>query len=289
MTDPSPTPSPHEPLRPTAAASPGRGPAPAPEAPPRRRPLAHVCLESRYRKLTRELPQTIFWCPECKGNRRRRRDCARCQGFGKLTKDSVQELIGRRLLPAFRARDGRFHGAGREDMDVLMLGRGRPFVYEVVGPRHLDVDLEALRQQITESSGGRIELLPFVRVPRARIVELKEGKFAKVYRARVAVDADVPADVVAALKGRRLTIVQRTPKRVAHRRADLEREREVEILAAEPVAARELRLEVQCAHGTYVKEWISGEEGRTQPALPAIANAPCRCETLDVLEILTGE
>ena len=26
-----------------------------------------------------------------------------------------------------------------------MLGHGRPFVYEVIGPRNFDVDLEALR------------------------------------------------------------------------------------------------------------------------------------------------
>ena len=31
----------------------------------------------------------------------------------------------------FRAAAVKFHGAGREDMDVRMLGRGRPFILEV--------------------------------------------------------------------------------------------------------------------------------------------------------------
>ena len=53
----------------------------------------------------------------------------------------MQELVARQLLPAYRARSGKFHGAGREDIDVRMLGRGRPFVFEVVGPRRHDVDL----------------------------------------------------------------------------------------------------------------------------------------------------
>jgi len=31
----------------------------------------------------------------------------------------------------------KFHGAGREDIDVRMLGRGRPFILEVINPRTL--------------------------------------------------------------------------------------------------------------------------------------------------------
>ena len=69
------------------------------------RPRSTLYLESRYRKLRRGLPQTIFYCPKCKGDRRRRRGCEACEGFGKLTKDSVQELIGRRVIPQMQAKD----------------------------------------------------------------------------------------------------------------------------------------------------------------------------------------
>src|SRR6187549_658129 len=96
-----------------------------PTAAQKPQPRQNLWLESRYRKLRRGLPQTIFFCPQCKGDRRRRNGCEQCGGFGKLTKESVQELIARRLLPAMRAKAGAFHGAGREDVDVLMLGRGR--------------------------------------------------------------------------------------------------------------------------------------------------------------------
>ena len=100
-----------------------------------------VFVEGRYRKLSRDLPQTVFFCPDCKGHPRRRRDCARCEGFGKLTRDSVQELIGWVVGSAFKTRKNKFHGAGREDVNVRMLGDGRPFVMEVVAPKVLDVDL----------------------------------------------------------------------------------------------------------------------------------------------------
>lgn len=249
----------------------------------------NLWLESRYRKLRRGLPQTIFFCPKCKGDRRRRQGCEPCGGFGKLTRESVQELIGRRILPLMQAKEGRFHGAGREDIDVLMLGHGRPFVYEVVGARNPNVDLEALRLDIVARSEGQIELAPFVRVAKARVAYWKETHFDKVYRAEVAVDGAVAPDRLAAAAAFTGGVVQRTPQRVAHRRADLDRQRTLRVLS---LAGRDegiLELRVVCQHGTYVKEWISGDEGRTEPSLASLLGVACRCALLDVEEIVTDD
>ncbi|MBL9077753.1 MAG: hypothetical protein JNL08_09625 [Planctomycetes bacterium] len=249
----------------------------------------NLWLESRYRKLRRGLPQTIFWCPDCKGDRRRRQGCARCEGFGKLTRESVQELIARRVLPTMEAKAGRFHGAGREDIDVLMLGRGRPFVFEVVGARCPDVDLEALRREIEQRAEGAIELQPFVRVPRQRLVYWKQEHFEKVYRAEVALTGTPEPAALARAASFAGAIVQRTPQRVAHRRADLDRERLLRVLSLQPRGDTVLELRVQCQHGTYVKEWISGDDARTEPSLAALLGTGCRCAVLDVEEILTDD
>jgi tRNA pseudouridine synthase 10 len=231
------------------------------------------------------LPQTVFYCPDCKGHRRRRRNCKRCEGYGKLTRDSVQELIARELLPAYRARMGKFHGAGREDIDVRMLGAGRPFVFEVVGARVLDVDVERQRARIHELHGERIQLDPFVSVSRDRIAYWKERKLDKTYRAEVVLASAAAPAAVEPLIGRSLDIRQRTPSRVAHRRADLERERRVDIVDAELLEPTRLRIDVRCVHGTYVKEWISGDDERTQPSLAELLETSCTCELLDVLDI----
>ncbi len=258
-----------------------------PAAPPR--PRSNLWLESRYRKLKRGLPQTVFFCPKCKGDHRRRRDCTECQGFGKLTKESVQELIARRMVPAFGAKYGVFHGAGREDIDVLMLGQGRPFVFEVQGARNPDVDLEALRAEIVQRAEGAIELQPFVRVPKARVAYWKETHFDKVYRAEVTIAAPVDPAVLATVRAFAGTIVQRTPQRVAHRRADLDRERALRVLDVQPRDDGALDLRVLCQHGTYVKEWISGDDARTSPSLASLLGVGCHCRVLDVEEIMTDD
>lgn len=248
-----------------------------------------LCLESRYRKLRRGLPQTVFYCPACKGDRRRARHCATCSGFGKLTRESVQELIARRLLPAFQARRGLFHGAGREDIDVLMLGRGRPFVFEVVGARCADVDLEALRAEIVARAEGAIELAPFVAVPRARIAFWKQTPFEKIYRAEVALGGEVAPAALAAAAAFDGRIAQRTPQRVAHRRADCERQRALRVLDLQRLGDGALAARLLCQHGTYVKEWISGDDGRTSPSLASLLGVPASCRQLDVEEILTDD
>ncbi|MCA8955163.1 MAG: hypothetical protein KDC87_03760 [Planctomycetes bacterium] len=248
-----------------------------------------VYLESRYRKLERGLPQTVLFCPVCKGNRRRARSCSRCEGFGKLSKDSVQELIARCVLPRLGARQGKFHGAGREDVDVLMLGRGRPFVFEVVGA-HREFDLAELDRQLAERLAGRVELAPLRVVGRDRVVFWKESHFEKIYRLEVAAAEPLASHHLEHVQTRIGTVIdvrQRTPQRVAHRRADLDRMRQVEVLRLAQAAPDTLEVEIRCSHGTYVKEWVSGDDGRSEPSLADLLGVACRCAVLDVLEILT--
>ena len=47
--------------------------------------------------------------------------------------------------------------------------------------------------------------------------------------------------------------------------------------------------QVVTEHGTYVKESISGEDGRSEPSLASLLGVPCHCAELDVLEILSAE
>lgn len=253
-------------------------------------PQAKVFVEGRYRKLCRDLPQTVFFCPECKGHPRRRKGCARCEGFGKLTRDSVQELIGWVAGAAFKTRKNKFHGAGREDVDVRMLGAGRPFVLELVNPKVHDVDLAAVEAEINRRNAGRLEVVGLHWTEKNRVRVIKETPHAKEYEARVHAEGPIDPARVAALVGVRRTIVQQTPERVAHRRADKERERWIEFLAFTPVEGTpDWLVRMRTEHGTYVKEAINGEGGSTRPSLAELAGVPCTCVELDVLAILDDQ
>jgi tRNA pseudouridine synthase 10 len=252
-------------------------------------PRTKVFVEGRYRKLTRDLPQTIFWCPKCKGHPRRRRGCEQCEGYGKLTRDSVQELIAWVVGKAFSTRKHKFHGAGREDMDVRMLGRGRPFVLELIDPKVTEVDLAACEALVNDRNEGRLELEGLHWTEKERVRALKEGKFAKRYRALVAVEGEVTAEALAGLVGRHVQLQQQTPTRVVHRRADKVRERWIEFETLERVDDDHFEAVIVSEHGTYLKEAISGEKERTTPNLAGLLGVSARCAELDVLAILDEE
>ncbi|HIL51253.1 MAG TPA: hypothetical protein EYG30_03215 [Planctomycetes bacterium] len=250
-------------------------------------PQGKVFIEGRYRKLTRDLPQTVFFCPVCKGHPRRRKKCDHCEGFGKLTRDSVQELLTWVLGAALKTRKNKFHGAGREDIDVRMLGDGRPFVVEFQNPKELKVNLAEIEAEINRRNAGRLEIEGLHWSEKARIRILKETKHAKDYSALVEVEGAATADLFEPLVGRRYQIAQKTPQRVAHRRADLVRERWMEIRGAEAIAEPgRYQVQIRTQHGTYVKEAVTGEDGRSEPSLASLLDRTCRCVELDVLGLL---
>lgn len=253
-------------------------------------PKVKVYVEGRYKKLVRDLPQTVFFCPDCKGHPRRRKGCERCEGFGKLTRDSVQELVGWVLGSAFKTRKNKFHGAGREDVDVRMLGDGRPFVLELIHPKNHEVDLAELEAEINRRNEGRLEILGLHWSEKPRIRVLKETPHAKEYQALVATESEPDLSGLEEVIGQRITISQQTPSRVAHRRADKVRERWIEVRSFEPTETENRwMLTMRTQHGTYVKEAITGENGSTVPSISQLTGVPCRCVELDVTRILDEE
>jgi tRNA pseudouridine synthase 10 len=241
-----------------------------------------VFFYGRYQKFERGIPQTHWDCRACKG-----KGCEKCNFTGAQYLDSVEELIGRPVIEIFNAGNAILHGAGREDIDARMIGTGRPFILEVVAPKIRSVDLADLETAINRAAQGRVSVALTRWADRAEVETLKSNKAHKKYRILVGVDGELTADEFAkaleSLKG--VTIHQRTPERVAHRRADKVRERKVlDIVLAGEQDGRFV-VDVLGEAGLYIKELISGDSGRTRPSLAEILNRPARVTSLDVTQV----
>jgi len=242
----------------------------------------------RYRKLERDIPQTEWPCRECNGSGRQGADpCDHCGGSGYLYDDSVEEYTAPVVEDVMDGTDATFHGAGREDVDALMLGTGRPFVIEVAEPRRRRVETDRLQSDINAFADGAVEVEGLTLATYDMVERVKEHDASKRYRAEVAFDADVDgdalADAVDRLEG--TTVEQYTPNRVDHRRAGLTRERDVYGASAEPDDARHATVEIHGAGGLYIKELISGDEGRTEPSLAGILGVGAEVTALDVVAV----
>ena len=238
----------------------------------------------RYRKRVRGIPQSRWDCVHCGG-----RGCEVCHGTGKIYPISVEEII---MGPVLAATDGistKFHGAGREDVDAIVTGNGRPFVAEVKEPRNRNPDLEALEKNINEAGGGRVDVVRLRFSDKKTVRSLKErAKVAeKTYRALVETDKKITKRALARLEKsfNGCLINQYTPTRVLHRRADKLRVKRVYEMLAKMIDDRKVELVVRCQGGLYVKELISGDEGRTKPSVSDILGFGARCLELDVTSV----
>jgi len=243
-----------------------------------------VFLYGRYRKLSREIPQTRWPCRACRG---RAQGCESCQGTGLQYPDSVQDLIGEPIRAALQAEDTSFHGMGREDIDVRCLGSGRPFVLEVKNPLLRKANLVELVAAVNDSSSERVEIDQLEWTDRKRIGKIKETRSDKSYTIRFRVDnipeEEMVKEAISGLSG--IVLEQNTPKRVSHRRAAKTRKRKVISIGDVIVDGDEVQSTLRCEAGTYIKELIHSDEGRTVPSVSGVLDRECEVLWLDVEEI----
>ena len=239
-------------------------------------------IYGRYKKFERGIPQTKWPCRICRG-----KGCSSCNYTGKMYETSVEELISKKALKRTKGNDESFHGCGREDIDALMLGSGRPFVLEIKNPKKRTIDLAILTSEINSYTKDRVEISNLRFSDRKEIARIKNAEFQKTYY--IVIEGEKPIkkeklkEVAQILQGK--TIKQLTPTRVAHRRANKIRERKIYNCELESVEGSIARLTIETQSGTYIKELVSGDSGRTTPNISEMIGIPCKVKELDVIEI----
>jgi len=240
-------------------------------------------IYGRYRKYA-DMPQSKWPCRYCRG-----RGCERCGYSGRQWREAVEYYIADVLLGVTGGKDTKFHAAGREDIDARMLGTGRPFVMEIVKPRIRFEEWEWLRGEINAHGEGKMEVLCLMPSNRKEVQDMKASEFNKTYRAFVECEGTVNEDDLKGLKELEgETVCQRTPERIKHRRPDIIRRKKVLQISWESAGNTEFVLYITAESGLYIKEFVSGDGGRTTPSVSEILGKPCRVTRLDVMEVHGG-
>jgi len=246
-----------------------------------------VFIFGRYQKLVRGIPQSRWDCKKCKG-----RGCEDCGGTGRRYPDSISEYVGTVAQRELNGTRFKFHAAGREDVDVLMLGTGRPFVVEVSEPRVRSPDLQSLMKKINKESKKRIKVEGLSMTNREHSQRLKDDASTNIKEYSALIHTDGPVKVAdlrrveTELSGSE--IEQRTPVRVSHRRSDLVRKKLIHEVRLKKVKDNNIEASFKVQGGTYVKELISGDDGRTEPSIASKLGVACVCKRLDVTAIYSN-
>ncbi|KAB0395599.1 hypothetical protein E2I00_014594, partial [Balaenoptera physalus] len=227
-----------------------------------------VFVAGRYNKYSRNLPQTP-WIID---------------GERKLD-SSVEELISDHLLTVFKAESFNFSSSGREDVDVRTLGNGRPFAIELVNPHRVHFtsqEIKELQQKINNSS-NKIQVRDLQLVTREAIGHMKEGEEekTKTYSALIWTNKAIQRKDIEFLDDiKDLKIDQKTPLRVLHRRPLAVRTRIIHSMETHYVDEHHFRLYLKTQAGTYIKEFVHGDFGRTKPNICSLMDV-----TADILEL----
>ncbi|XP_057188503.1 putative tRNA pseudouridine synthase Pus10 isoform X2 [Triplophysa rosa] len=224
----------------------------------------------RYNKYSRELPQTP-WVID--GERR--------------MDGSVEELIAAPLLSSFRADGFNFSSSGREDVDVRTLGTGRPFAVELLNPHRVKfnrTEIKQLQETINQSS-DKIRVRDLQIVTREATSRMKEGEEEKTksYSALIWTEkaiSDTDLEFLENMKN--LKIAQKTPLRVLHRRPLAVRQRVIHSISATYLDTHHFTLKLCTQAGTYIKEFVHGDFGRTKPNLCDLMKTDTDILELDV-------
>lgn len=220
-----------------------------------------IFVFGKYQKLVRGIPQT-------KWKRR-------------IYKTSVQQIIEKPLIKQVKAEKTSFHGEGREDVNVRCLG-WRSFVIELVNPKKRKLNLKEALREINKSKKVKVKGLKIVKKHVVR--SLKSVKHDKTYRAIVKFES--PIENLEKLKELKNTLIsQKTPIRVLRRRVDKMRKRYVKDIKFKLLDKKTMELKIKTQAGLYVKELITGDEGRTTPNISELLNNKVKNIELDVIKI----
>jgi len=240
---------------------------------------SNIYIYVRYLKKTREYAQHVWACPSCKG-----KGCKKCN-YTKEKYPSIESAFKEIFVKEFGASDCILHASGREDVDVMTLGHGRPAVIEIVNPTKTTSDLELIAQKIKQNYP--LEILQPKIVKKFWIEAICNSHFDKKYYAIVSSKTkELTKNDFELLKNScPILLKQRTPLRVLKRRTDMIRERYILDLKLEKIEDKKLHLIIYAQAGTYIKEFISGDGGRTHPSVSSILKTECSCEELTLIDV----
>lgn len=242
-----------------------------------------IYVAGRYKKLVRGISQSRWICGKCNG-----KGCEVCNWTGKTYQDSVEELIGLPLLKMVQGEEIAFHGAGREDVDARMLGSGRPFVLEIKQPKKRSIELRRLEHIINKQADGKIEVLGLYVADKEVVRQFKRAESTeKTYNAVIEFDREVSDEELRNIEEilSEATIRQQTPIRVLHRRSNLTREKYIYAANTKRLSQNRAEIKIRCQGGLYIKELITGDDGRTNPSVASILEVKATPLQLDVMNV----
>ena len=160
-------------------------------------------------------------------------------------------------------------------------------VLEIKRPRKRRYPLSDIVKKVNQNGLTKVEVDTLEWCNKSKINKVKQSRSEKSYTIRFKVgEMGKEEDIIRAIQSLSgQTIEQETPKRVSHRRAAKIRKRKLVSIDNVQIEEEEVQVTLRCEAGTYVKELVHSDDGRTNPSVQSAIGSNCEVIWLDVEEI----
>ncbi len=220
-----------------------------------------IFLFGRYVKRKRGLGQKQERCSICMG-----KGCSQCNNTGLSGFDSIEGIIVRKLINAFKCESAKFTWVGGEDKDSLVLDNGRPFFVKVINPK-----LRFAKPRSVTKNGVRIKFLKRVqRLPDRSL------KFRTKVKLLVECEREITSKCLKKLNALNNTLVTFSGKRG--------KEVSKKIYKINTKMLRNiLTIMMVVDGGLVIKQFVSGES--MTPNISHIIGCKTTCRSFDILNV----
>ncbi|OII77635.1 hypothetical protein cand_014510 [Cryptosporidium andersoni] len=256
-----------------------------------------IYISGRYKKLSRRISQSI-WHYNSSNNVNDSQNDDNLYGPPFPIKTSIEDILNYSLNKLISYKKCTFSASGREDVDVRMLGvsnGGRPFALEISGissKHHLfysnivnpsindNIQLRSefiseLISNVKLSSGGHVSIsqVSFSNAGLIKKMNIQVSEKLKAYSCICYTTYNLSPQNYEKLRNQfflytlPISIKQRTPIRVLHRRKNTDRIRNIFNINIKEINENSFKLDLITEAGMYIKEFVHGDFGRTVPNL----------------------
>lgn len=220
-----------------------------------------IFLFGRYVKRKRGLNQKQERCNLCKG-----KGCSQCDNTGLSGFNSVEGVIVRKLINAFKCESAKFAWVGGEDKDSLVLNGGRPFFVKVINPKRRFAKPRGIAKD-----GIQVKFLK-----RVQRLPDKPLKFRMRVRLQVECECEIDKTSLKKLNDLNNTNIVFSGKRGKEVSRSIYR---INAKASKNV----IKILMDVDGGLTIKQFVSGD-GMT-PTISQIVGCEARCKHFDILHV----
>ncbi len=180
----------------------------------------------------------------------------------------------------------KMHLTGREDVDVRILGSGRPLVIELKDMKDKTISVASLSKFV--GSNRWVDLVIDRYVTPKHVIGIKLGRYSALYRVLALSKKSLSDDAVDLLSrefsGRE--VKQVLIRRVGSMRKKFTRIGKVYAVRGRLINEYVLELLIKCDSKLFIRELVSGDEGNTSPSFAKTLGTGLEVLEVDLLDVI---